>query len=175
MLSLHSEAPVKRSAVAVAALLFAACAPAPETAEQATARMQAEADSARPIIEAAAVAAARYINGNHADSLANQFAENGVMMPPGAPAAVGREAIRAALAAQPMPPGATVTFTVVEVVANGPIAVERGTSSFTIPAQGRTPAVTIPGKYLTHWHRVNGTWQQAAVIWSDDVPPMPGN
>ena len=62
-----------------------------------------------------------------------------------------------------------------DVAANGPVAIERGTYVFSLPAQGRTPTMTTPGKYLVSWHKVNGEWQQAAAIWSDDTPPPAGS
>lgn len=161
-----------RRYVLVAAVLLTACQKA-ETPEQAAARMQADSDSAKIAIEAANARYSRYLSGNMADSVALLFADNGVVMPPNMPAVTGREAIRAWQAANPMPPGATITFTVAEVAANGPLAIERGSYAFTIPAQGRTPAMNTAGKYLAHWHRVNGTWLVAADIWSDDAPMPP--
>ena len=161
----------------LAAVVLAACQKA-ETNQQMVARMRAESDSAKAAIEAINVRYARYLNANQADSVALLFAENGVMMPPSAPAVVGRDAIRTFLTSNGMPPGATLSFAVVDVAANGPIAIERGSYTFTMPAQGRTPAMSMAGKYFVHWHNVNGTWVQAATIWSDDVPPPgggPGN
>lgn len=156
----------------LAAVVLAACQKV-ETNEQMVARMRAESDSATAAIDAINVRYARYMNANQADSVALLFTENGVMMPPNAPAVVARDAIRTFLTSNGMPPGATLSFTAVDVDANGPMAVERGTYTFTMPAQGRTPAMNMAGKYLVHWHNVNGAWVQAATIWSDDVP-LPG-
>ncbi len=154
------------------ALLLAACAK-PETDEQATARMATESATARTTLEAINLRYERFVNENLPDSVAALFMENGVMMPPNAPAATGRAAITAALAAQPMPPGSSMKFTIADVAANGPIVVERGTYLFTMPAMGNTPAMNVAGKYLTHWHYVNGTLLQAASAWSDDAPAAP--
>ena len=155
---------------AMAVLALAACQKA-ETPDQAAARMQAEADSARTAIVAANASYDRYFNGHFADSLAMQFTENGVMMAPGAPAIAGRDSIRAAMTSMPGPPGSTLAMTTVEVAANGPIAVERGNYTFAVPAQGRTPAVNLAGKYLVRWHKVNGQWLIASQIWNEDAPP----
>jgi uncharacterized protein (TIGR02246 family) len=157
---------------AIAALALAACAK-PETADQMAARMQAESDSARTAIEAINVQYARYLTGNLPDSIAMLFTDNGVMMPTGGKAVTGRDSIRAAMTAMPLPPGATLTMRTAEVSANGPIAIERGTYTFAMAAQGRTPAVSLPGKYLVHWHKVNGEWKMAADIWNEDAPPPP--
>ena len=155
-----------------AAALLAACAK-PETPEQASARMAAETDSAKTAIEAIDVRWSHFVSANLADSAAALFMETGVMMPPNAAAVSGRAAIRTASAAMAMPPGATLTLHSADVMASGPIAIERGTFAFAIPAQGRTPAVSSQGKYLTHWHKVGGQWMVAADIWSDDAASMP--
>jgi len=157
-----------------AAFALAACQKA-ETPEQATMRMAAEGDSAKTIISAMAVRYASFINANQADSQAAMFMDGGMMMPPNSQAVTGRDSIRAHLTREPMPPSSHLTLMTVEVAANGPIAVERGTYNFTMPAnaQAHTPAVSANGKYLQHWHKMNGNWQIAAQIWSDDVPAMP--
>lgn len=160
---------MKRYAV-LTAIALAAC-QAAETPEQMAARMQAEADSARTAIAAANAAYDRYFNGHMADSLAGLFADDGVMMAPGAPAVMGRDSIQAVMTRMPGPPGSTLALTTTEVSANGPLALERGTYTFDVPAQGRTPAVRLAGKYLVHWHKTNGQWLIAAQIWNDDAPP----
>jgi len=157
-----------------AVLLLWACGSA-ETPDQAAARISAESAAARTAIDEINVRYARYLNGNHADSVALLFAEDGVMMPPFTPAIEGRDAIRSFLSANGMPPGATLSFQSVSVLANGADAIERGTSSFTLPATGGAPAVSVPGKYLVHWHKVGDQWLQKATIWSDDVPPPPAS
>lgn len=175
MIPLNHWSDQMRRTLLLAVVLLAAC-QKPETPEQAAARMQAESDSARTAIEAANVRYARYLNGNMADSVASLFTENGMVMPPNMPAVTGRAAIGTWMAANPMPPGSSITFTVAEVAASGPIAIERGSYAFTMPAMGRTPAMNTAGKYLAHWHKVGGEWLVAADIWSDDVPqPSGGN
>ena len=137
------------------------------------ARTAAESARAKTAIDAINERYARYLAGNQADSVASLFMERGVMMPPNSPALTGREAIRAYVASGPMPPGSTVKFVAVDVQANGPMVIERGTYQFAMPAVGKAPAMTITGKYLVHWHDVKGTWQQAATSWSDDSPSTP--
>jgi len=164
-------------ALAVAPLAMVACQKA-ETPEQAVTRMQTESAAARTVIEAQGALEARFINENKADSLSLLFVETGVMMPPGAPAVTGREAIAASMRSQPMPPGSQLAFTVLTVTANGPLAVERGSYVFTMPNPRRgQPAITTNGKYLTHWHKVGDQWLMAESSWSDDVPATapPGN
>ena len=154
-------------------LSIAACQKPAETPEQATARMVTEATAAKPVIAEMATAYGRHLTANHPDSVAALFTENGIMMPPNAPAVAGRDSIRAAMTKMPLPTGATLTIHSLEVVANGPLAVDRGTYVFAMPAMGRTPAMNVNGKYLNHLHMVDGKWQIAASIWSDDVAAMP--
>lgn len=156
-----------------ALLLFTACQPS-ETPEAAAARMATESAEARTAVEAINVRYARFLNENMPDSVAALFLDDGVMMPPGMPPVTGRAAIRDYLAANPMPAGASMAFEVTDVDANGPMMVERGTTMFTMPASGTTPAMQVAGKYLVHWQKSGDTWLQAATIWSDDVVMPPG-
>jgi uncharacterized protein (TIGR02246 family) len=165
---------MRSAALLFAVALLAAC-QKPETPEQASARMSAESDSAKTAIEAANGRYARYMNDHHADSVAMMFTEGGLMMGPSAPTVAGRDSIRAAMTRMPLPPGATLAFTAVDVAANGPIAIEHGSYTFSMPAMGRMPASTMTGKYLAHWHKMDGGWQIAAEVWNEDapMPPMP--
>jgi len=162
-----------RATVAICAIALCSACQGPESPEQAAARISAESATAKAEIDAINVRYARFLNENLADSIASLFMEDGVLMPPFSPSVVGREAIRNHMAANGMPPGSTLSFTAVDVAANGPFAIERGTYTFNMPAAGGDPAVSIPGKYLVHWHKVGSEWLQAAIAWSDDVPPPP--
>lgn len=156
----------------LAALLsITACGAKPESSAAAAFRMSQESAAAHTAIDAINIRYMRYLNGNMADSVASLYMEDGVMMPPYGPAVFGRTAIRDHLAANPSPAGATYTFMAADVHANGPMLVERGEYHFSIPAMGKTPAVSVNGKYLVHWRAVNGRWLQAATSWSDDTPP----
>ena len=158
-------------ALAVATVTFAACQKA-ESPEQAASRMQAEADSARPAIAAQNARWMRYANANQVDSLIDLYAPNAVLLPPDMPAATGRDSMRARLAAT-MAPGGVVTLTTASLAVNGPLAIERGNWTFAVPAQGKTPAMNLAGKYLVHWHKVNGQWLFAEDMWNNDVPMEP--
>jgi ketosteroid isomerase-like protein len=158
-------------ALAVAAVTLAACQKA-ETPEQATSRMQAEADSARPAITAQNARWMRYANANQVDSIVELYTTDAVLLPPDMPAATDRAGIKARLAAT-MVPGGVITLTTVGLTANGPLAVERGTWTFAIPAQGKTPAAILTGKFLVHWRKVDGQWLFAEDIWNNDAPMAP--
>jgi len=153
-------------------LVAAACKPPAETAEQMATRMAAEADSARTAIAAQDRRFEAAMAGGWADSLAALYTEDASMMAPNMAGVTGREGIRAAFAPMMQGGKATLTLNTVSVVANGPMAVERGTYHFTFtPTRG--PAQPDSGKYLVHWHKVNGTWLLADDIWNSDAPMMP--
>ena len=110
---------------AVAGLVMAAgCAPKAETAEQADARMSADAANARTAIEASNQQFTAHFNAGQGDSVAAHYAENGRVMAPNMPAAVGRAEIAKSMG---MMGGATLVLTTQSVVASGPLAVEAGT------------------------------------------------
>ena len=154
-----------------AAVVLIGCTAA-ETPQQVAAREQADADSARAAIAAGNARWARYVNANQPDSLAALYTPEGKVMPPDVPGATGRDSITARL--RPLVvPGATLTINSSNVAVHGPIAVESGTYTFAVPAQGRTPAVTVVGKYLAHYHKTDAGWLIAENIWNNDAPAPP--
>jgi ketosteroid isomerase-like protein len=152
--------------VALAALL--ACQPA-ETEEQMQARLQAESDSARVAIEAANLAFTQHFNAGHMDSVGALYAPNAVVMAPGMPAVSGRDNIVATM--RTMPAGMNLALETQQVTANGPMAVERGAWTMTVPGAEGAPPMVTRGKYLVHWHRIDGQWLLVDDIWNDDAPP----
>jgi len=159
------------SALAVAAVTFTACQKS-ETAEQAASRMKAEADSAKPAIAAQNARWMRYANANQVDSILTLYAPNAVLLPPDMPAATSRDSMKARLAAVVVP-GGIITLTTASVAADGPLAIERGNWTYAVPAQGKTAAMKLAGKYLVHWHNVNGQWLLAEDMWNNDAPMAP--
>ena len=162
---------ITRWTAAVAALTLAACAKT-ETPEQAQARMQAEADSVRPIVEAAAANWSRWTAAKQSDSIAQLYASDATVMPPNMPSVTGSAGVKAMLDTAFAAGAMTINFTLGSVTANGPIAVEHGTfrTSFT-PTGASAPATSGTGKYMTLWKRTDGQWLIAADIWNDDAPP----
>ena len=152
--------------------VMAGCAPKPETAEQAEARMTAEAASARTAIEATNQQFMAHFNAGHADSVAVLYAENGRMMAPNMPVASGHTAIVAGMAGMAaMKP--VLVLTTESVSASGPIAIEAGTYKFTFTPPGAPAPMTDTGKYLVHWHKVGDKWMMVDDIWNSDLPAMP--
>jgi ketosteroid isomerase-like protein len=163
---------------AAAALLLAACAPKPETAEQTAARLKAESDSARTDIEAANAAWARYVAAGHADSVGLLFAEDAVTQEAGKPAVRGRAAIvedyRTSLANGTY----AWTLTTGTVEASGPIAIETGRNIVTYTPGPNAPATmrmasTDTLKYVTTWRKVGGQWLVSNDVATTDRAPQP--
>lgn len=163
---------MRRLSLLPAIALAAACAKT-ETPEQMQTRMQAESDSARTAITAAMAGFQAHFAAGHADSVALYYAADGNVLPPGMPMIAGRDSIRAMLAGY-FGSGSMsdVSFQTTSVVANGPLAIERGTFRMTFTPTGGQPMPSA-GKYLAHWHRIEGQWLMADDIWNDDAPPAP--
>ena len=164
---------MKRTAALLAVTALAVACQKAETADQAGARMQAESDSAKAQIEQSMAAFARYAGASQADSLATLYADDAVLMPPNMSAVTGRAAIRDAYAGMLQAGAPTLHFNVLSVVANGPLAVERGTYHMTTPASAGQPASADSGKYLARWQRADGQWKMVEDIWNSDAPAAP--
>jgi ketosteroid isomerase-like protein len=151
--------------------LLVGCQPKAETPEQAQARMDSESAAAKVVIDSLDIEFAKHFNMGHGDLVAAFYTEQGHLMQPNGPAAVGRDSITKSLAAMAaMKPN--LKLTAEAVVANGPIAIERGVYSFTFTPPGGMAPMTDTGKYLVHWHLVGGKWLMAEDIWNSDKEPM---
>ena len=160
-----------RGVTVLALGLLAGCQPKGETPDQAQARMDTESAAAKVVIDSLDVEFAKHFNMAHADLVAAFYTEQGHLMAPNMAAAVGRQAITQGLAGMAaMKPD--LKLTAEAVVANGPIAIERGVYSFTFTPPGATAPMTDLGKYLVHWQLVGGKWLMVADIWNSDKEPM---
>jgi uncharacterized protein DUF4440 len=160
-----------------AATLLVACQKPQETPQQVQARMEKESGA---FATAAAAIAKRYMGwvaAGRADSIASVFTEHGREMPPNEPAVVGRVAIEMYEARN----AATMTSKLVirgeSYMASGPLGVERGSYTFEGKAKPGAPKgmpamVNDDGKYLIHWHNVNGQWLIADMIWNSNHSMM---
>jgi ketosteroid isomerase-like protein len=149
--------------VAAALLALAACAPKPETPEQAQARMRAESDSAKAAIDAADARFVAYIAAGKADSAALNYAEDAVFYVNGSPPASGRAAIQAAFQQMLGMGSWRIAPSNSKVEANGPLAVETGTYVTNVTPGPHAPAgmaAMYPdsGNFLTTWRKVDGRW-----------------
>ena len=169
-----------RRLAALTLLALAACAPKPETPEQAAARMTAESDSARTAIEAANARFVGYFLAGKADSAAMNYVEDAAFYMANEPLTKGRAAIQAKMNEMMSLGTWQFTATTTSVDANGPLAVEQGTYIWGLKPGPHTPAAVAAmfpdtGKYVTAWRKVNGAWLIFADIAnSNRALPAPG-
>jgi uncharacterized protein (TIGR02246 family) len=114
------------------------------------------------------------VNSTNAEAWVTMFTEDGVQMPPFAPANVGKKMminwIRGFLDVFAL---ADFALSVAELQVIGDWAFERGT--YTIKFTHKPSGNVIPdvGKYITIWQRQpDGEWGMARDIWNSDNPPM---
>ena len=118
---------------------------------------------------------ADYKSGDAA-RVAAHYAPDAVAMSPGAPAAVGAAAIRAADEQGFADPKYFLTFSSdkVDVAASGDLAVARGSYRRTTTDPGTGAAVTAAGSYVTVYKPgADGVWK---AVWDIDTPgPAPAH
>jgi len=128
-----------------------------------------DAANAKKAIDAANANWARLTSSGHADSLAEFYAQNAVMLPPNMPPTRGKAAIRAFFATlNPVKP--TLSLRADSVWASGSAAVEQGRWWWKwagAPPPGMPAADS--GKYMVRWVNENGRWLMAQDIWNSDV------
>lgn len=139
---------------------------------------------AKQAIGAANANWARLTTAGHADSIAEYYHANGVMLPPNMPAVRGKEAIRAfmtTMSSMSSPPP-ILTIRAESVWASGPWAMELGRWNFAWAAGAKRPPgfpAADSGKYVVRWVNENGRWLMVQDIWNSDValamapPPAP--
>jgi ketosteroid isomerase-like protein len=159
-----------------AAALLVAC-QSHETPQQAQARMEKESEAFTTAAAAGDKRYAAWLAAGQADSIANVFTEQGREMPPNQPAVVGRAAIKAYEARNAATFAANLVIRGESYMASGPLGVERGSYTFEGKAKPGAPkgvpaAVKDDGKYLLHWHNVNGQWLIADMIWNSNRSMM---
>ena len=135
------------------------------------------ARDARLAIDAANANWPRLTSTGHADSIAEFYTKDAVIMPPNMAPARGREAIRAFFATvNEVKP--TLTLRTDSVWASGRSAVEMGRWHWAWGAI-RPPGAPAAdsGKFLVRWVSEGGKWLMAQDIWNSDValpaPPTP--
>ena len=157
-----------RAQICLAALLTAAfaCKPADTSA------------SAKQAIDSANAQWPRLTSTGHADSIAELYAADAVLMPPNMPTVKGKDAIRTFFAViNTIEPRPTLTLRAEMVIGTGASAVERGRWHWAFPAGATlppgTPAVDS-GKYIARWEQQSGKWVMVDDIWNSDTPlPTP--
>ena len=156
--------PVSSLALLCAALL--GCRPA------ATATPPDNSAAAKQAIDAANATWPRLTAAGHADSLADLYDANAVILPPNMPPTRGREAIRTFFQAMNAgPQHATLALRADSVWGSGSSAVELGRWTWTWPADAKRPPgvpAADSGKYMVRWVNDNGRWLVAQDIWNSD-------
>ena len=138
----------------------------------------ARAVSASPAAEVAAIHAVddawvKAYNSGQVDGVANLYEERAVLMPPGAPAASGRSAIRAFFA-KDMAEAAKAGFSVsLGTDRDGGVSGDWGWSSGTFTVKDKTGKVVDAGKYLSVSRKIGGKWLYVRDTWNSDAPPAP--
>ena len=108
-----------------------------------------------------------------AEAMANLYAEDALLMPPGAPAVTGRAAIKTFLgedAAKSRAAGISVKNA--SVTGSG-INGDTGWISGTYTIVDASGATIDSGSYLSVHRRANGAWPYIRDIWNSDRPPAP--
>lgn len=150
--------------------LAAGCKPAANPADTtAVAAMPAQASAADIIaIRDASKAWYGHYNAHHPDSVAALYADDAVLMMPGAPAARGRDAIKAAyekdIAASEKSGISDNQGKDSEVSVSGDIGWESNTYTLTDKAGKQIEA----GKYVTVFARKDGKWMIVRDIWNSN-------
>lgn len=156
-----------RSVTPLAALvaLVLACRPAAPPDTSAAAKQAIDANNA---------SWSRLTAAGHADSIAEFYHQNAVILPPNMAPIVGKDSIRGFFATlNTVKP--TLEVRADSVWGTGTTAVEQGRWHFAWPA-GAVPPGAPPvdsGKYLARWVNENGRWLYAQDIWNSDLPLPP--
>lgn len=106
------------------------------------------------------------------DKTVSYYSDDAIIMPPNAPGATTREAIRSAWKEMLTSPGAAISWTAtkVEVAKAGDLAYVSGTYEETMTDASGKPAKDR-GKYLEIFKKqADGTWKCIRDIWNSDLP-----
>ena len=124
--------------------------------------LRAEIDQLRAAYEAA-------VASGDASAMAPLLAEGAVLVRPGAP---DWNAMAAAAAGAPFPPGARIAIKPIEVVAlNKEWAYEFGTSTTTYTPQGASEPVELHDTYLVLFRNTGDGWKAYREVASSSPPP----
>ena len=131
---------------------------------------QAGADEAA--IRAQTTAWAKAYNGGDVKGVVAQYADDALLLPPGAPGATGKAAIQAFFTKDIAgSKAAGVIFNIgpkTDVGVSGDMGWESGTYTATIKG-----AVVESGKFLSVSRKKDGKWHYIRDTWNADAPPAP--
>ena len=134
------------------------------------------ASAADPASEVAAIHAVDQVwikayNAGDADTAASLYDEHAVLLPPSAPAAHGRAAIRAYLAKDMAASAKDGVSLSVGAKPDGGVSGDMGWSSGTYTVKDKSGRVVDTGKYLSVSRKKDGKWLYIRDTWNSDGPP----
>ncbi|HYJ52664.1 MAG TPA: DUF4440 domain-containing protein [Allosphingosinicella sp.] len=162
---------MRRSILLAATLLAAGCQQA-QSGNTAAATAPADTAAIADAIRAQETQWAADYAARNADAIVAHYAPDGALASPGAPLAVGPEAVRAADREMLADPAFQLTFgnDRIQVAASGDLAYSRGRFTLHITDPGTHQPATIAGNYLTVWQKqADGSWKAV----EDFVTPGP--
>jgi len=110
-------------------------------------------------------------NSGNADGVADLYAEDGILLAPGAPGAVGRGAIREFIKADIEKSKAEgLTFEIGDTTGVG-VSGDLGWLSGTFSVADASGAAVDAGKFLSVYRRANGKWLLIRDTWNSDTAP----
>ena len=133
----------------------------------------AEASTDEAAIHAVTQAWVKAYNAGDANAVSGLYADQAVLLPPGAPAAKGKAAIQGYFAKDTAESAkAGVTFSIApnsDVGTSGDLAWESGTYA----VKAKSGASVEVGKYLTVYRKSGAKWLIIRDTWNSDAPPAP--
>lgn len=112
--------------------------------------------------------AAAASEGRDVERVLSYWTDDAVVMPPGLPAVVGKDALRRYVEARMQIPGFSINWTSTDVIfsPDGNLAYMFGLNAITMNAPDGTPETT-EGRAVTIWRReTDGEWRCAVDIWN---------
>ena len=134
------------------------------------------ASAATPSAEVAAIHAVDQVwvksyNGGNADAVASLYDEHAVLLPPGAPAANGRAAIRAFFAQDIAASAKDGLAFSLGAKPDGGVSGNMGWASGTYTVKDKSGRVVDTGKYLSVSVKKGGKWLYVRDTWNSDGQP----
>lgn len=108
------------------------------------------------------------------DKIKTFYADDAVVMAPGSPATVGKDAIGDELKQMVADPAFSLTFSAskVDVAKSGDLGYTMGSYKMTITNPATHKVINDHGSYVTTYRKgANGAWKAVADIATSDVPP----
>jgi ketosteroid isomerase-like protein len=156
---------IRKLVLAIAvAVLAAGCAKTPPPQDTAADKAKLQADALGWFDRFAAA---------DSEGLANLYAEDAIVMPPGGAAITGRPAIKSYLGAMASGTKAANMTLKAGTVNGSDVCGEIGWISGSYTVEDSTGNAVDSGNYISIHHRADSTWVYTRDIWNSDRPPAP--